>query len=122
MVGNTDFEEERLGGPGDVEGPDPGRQLDPGDCAREPIHIPGSIQPHGVLLSLTEPELTIVQASESTAALLAIDPGALLGQPASRLLDRASIRCIHAALEGRLIRGRNPLRVVVVNFGRREST
>ncbi|MGK3990667.1 ATP-binding protein [Sorangium sp. So ce136] len=111
MVGNTDFEEEGLGGPGDVEGPDPGRQVDPGDCAREPIHIPGSIQPHGVLLSLKEPELTIVQASASTAALLEIHPGALLGKPASRLLDRASIRRIHVAVEGRLLRGRNPLPV-----------
>ncbi|WP_437929177.1 ATP-binding protein [Sorangium sp. So ce291] len=111
MVGNTDFEEEGLDRPGDVEGPDPGRQPDPGDCAREPIHIPGSIQPHGVLLSLKEPELTIVQASASTAALLDIHPGALLGKPASRLLDRASIRRIHAAVEGRLVRGRNPLPV-----------
>jgi hypothetical protein len=27
------------------------------NCEREPIHIPGSIQPHGVLLVLKEPEL-----------------------------------------------------------------
>ena len=28
------------------------RELDLEQCAREPIHIPGSIQPHGVLLAL----------------------------------------------------------------------
>ena len=27
------------------------------DCDREPIHIPGTIQPYGVLLALAEPEL-----------------------------------------------------------------
>jgi len=26
------------------------------DCDREPIHVPGTIQPYGVLLVLTEPE------------------------------------------------------------------
>ena len=25
---------------------------DPSECEREPIHIPGSIQPHGVLMAL----------------------------------------------------------------------
>ena len=33
------------------------------NCDREPIHIPGAIQPHGVLLVLREPSLTICQAS-----------------------------------------------------------
>ena len=29
------------------------------DCDREPIHIPGTIQPFGVLMVLAEPSLTI---------------------------------------------------------------
>lgn len=35
------------------------------DCASEPIHIPGSIQPHGLLLTLSEPALEIQQASSN---------------------------------------------------------
>jgi light-regulated signal transduction histidine kinase (bacteriophytochrome) len=35
------------------------------DCDREPIHIPGTIQPFGVLMVLTEPSLTIMQVSEN---------------------------------------------------------
>ena len=35
------------------------------NCDREPIHIPGSIQPHGVLLVMTEPELVVIQVSEN---------------------------------------------------------
>ncbi|MBN9392817.1 MAG: GAF domain-containing protein [Chloroflexi bacterium] len=41
-------------------------QVDLTNCDREPIHIPGSIQPHGVLLALLEPDFTIVQSSVNT--------------------------------------------------------
>ena len=44
-------------------------QVDLTTCDREPIHIPGSIQPHGVLLVLTEPALTIAQVSENVAII-----------------------------------------------------
>jgi light-regulated signal transduction histidine kinase (bacteriophytochrome) len=40
------------------------------DCAREPIHIPGSIQLHGYLFVLDEPDLTLVAISENAAAVL----------------------------------------------------
>lgn len=42
------------------------------DCAREPIHIPGSIQPHGVLLVLSKSDHVVLQISENTAELLSI--------------------------------------------------
>lgn len=32
-------------------------------CAREPIHIPGTIQSNGALLVLRDPDLTILQVS-----------------------------------------------------------
>ena len=32
-------------------------------CADEPIAIPGAVQPHGVLLAVTEPDLAVVMAS-----------------------------------------------------------
>ena len=35
------------------------------DCDREPIHIPGTIQPYGVLFVLAEPALTVAQVSEN---------------------------------------------------------
>jgi two-component system, chemotaxis family, sensor kinase Cph1 len=37
-------------------------------CAREPIHIPGSIQPHGALLVLDRNSLEIIQVSANAAA------------------------------------------------------
>ena len=36
--------------------------LDLDACAREPIQIPGAIQPHGVLLVVSEPDLVCTQA------------------------------------------------------------
>jgi chemotaxis family two-component system sensor kinase Cph1 len=37
-------------------------------CAREPIHLPGSIQPHGALLVLDRKSLEIIQASVNASA------------------------------------------------------
>lgn len=50
--------------------------VDPVDmdaCAREPIHIPGSIQPYGVLLVIDPASGTIVQASSTAIELLGVD-------------------------------------------------
>lgn len=42
------------------------------NCDREPIRVPGSIQPHGLLLVLDPSDLTILQASENLAVLLGV--------------------------------------------------
>jgi two-component system, chemotaxis family, sensor kinase Cph1 len=45
-------------------------QADLTNCEREQIHLAGSVQPHGLLLVLHEPELRVVQASTSAATWL----------------------------------------------------
>jgi light-regulated signal transduction histidine kinase (bacteriophytochrome) len=50
------------------------------NCERELIHLAGSIQPHGVLVVLREPDLVILQAS--------VNAETMLGTPAERLLNR----------------------------------
>ncbi|SDX90239.1 ATP-binding protein [Hymenobacter psychrophilus] len=50
------------------------------NCDREPIHIPGAIQPYGLLLCLAPDTHRIVQASANTAALLALPAETLLGR------------------------------------------
>ncbi len=57
------------------------------NCDREPIHIPGSIQPHAVMLVLREPDLTIVQASTNTAEKLGLPHAQLLGSPLSHFIS-----------------------------------
>lgn len=39
-------------------------------CAREPIHIPGAIQPHGALFVLRPSDMSVIQASANAAAVL----------------------------------------------------
>src|SRR5262245_25061760 len=47
--------------------------LDLEGCAKEPIHIPGGIQPHGALLVLDPRTLEVLQASTNAAQLLGTD-------------------------------------------------
>jgi light-regulated signal transduction histidine kinase (bacteriophytochrome) len=49
------------------------------NCEREQIHLAGSIQPHGCLLLIREPDVTIVQASENAAAFLGL-PDDIIGR------------------------------------------
>jgi light-regulated signal transduction histidine kinase (bacteriophytochrome) len=55
-------------------------------CDREPIHIPGSIQPHGFLLAAEPQTWRIRQASENVAELLGQPVEGVLGQTFDDLL------------------------------------
>lgn len=55
------------------------------NCDREPIHIPGSIQPHGFLLALSPGTFTIEKASLNTIAFLDKDAQSLIGQQLTAL-------------------------------------
>ena len=54
--------------------------LDLAACDREPIHIPGAIQPHGLLFAVREPDLTCTQVSANTQELL--------GRPTAEFIGR----------------------------------
>ncbi|EWY37447.1 hypothetical protein N825_17710 [Skermanella stibiiresistens SB22] len=51
------------------------------DCAREPIHIPGSIQPHGTLMVLSETDLTVTHAAANLARYVGVPVAEALGAP-----------------------------------------
>ncbi len=68
------------------------------NCADEPIRFPGAIQPHGLLLTLSEPELAIIQVSANVATLLAREPQSLIGQPLAQLLGDAEAAQVREAL------------------------
>ncbi|WP_269205294.1 SpoIIE family protein phosphatase [Motilibacter aurantiacus] len=89
------------------------------NCEREPIHIPGSVQPRGALLVLTEPELEVVQASASAAALLGRELDELLGAPLAVALgpDAAGEVTRFASTFGD-VRDRNPLELTLRRDGR----
>jgi light-regulated signal transduction histidine kinase (bacteriophytochrome) len=80
--------------------PLPANSADPlrDDCASEPIHIPGSIQPHGLLLTLSEPQLLVLQASINTNAQLGLGPAPLSGQPLGALIGADALAQVRLAL------------------------
>lgn len=57
------------------------------NCAREPIHIPGSIQPHGLLLVLDAGASRILQASANAEQWLGIGAQALSGRSLGDVLE-----------------------------------
>ena len=78
-------------------------------CAREPIHIPGAIQPHGLLFILREPELRIVQVSDNAEAMLGIPSDRLLNQDVSSFLDPEQVEQLRAAFDADDPRDSNPV-------------
>ena len=72
--------------------------VDLSNCDREAIHLPGAIQPHGILFALTEPELEIVQVSNNTFDFIGIHPENLLKTPLKELLDDQQINSIQECL------------------------
>jgi light-regulated signal transduction histidine kinase (bacteriophytochrome) len=68
------------------------------NCDREPIHVPGLIQPHGILLVLQEPDLTIVQVSNNTEKVFGLSATSLLNQNLGRLLNSYQLDNLKQAL------------------------
>jgi light-regulated signal transduction histidine kinase (bacteriophytochrome) len=76
-------------------------------CADEPIAVPGAVQPHGVLLAVTETDLDVVVASANAAGLF--------GRPVRNLaevLDDDALARLRDGLAGDLAEV-NPLRMTV---------
>jgi two-component system, chemotaxis family, sensor kinase Cph1 len=72
--------------------------IDLTNCDREQIHIPGFIQPHGILFVLQKSEFTILQVSKNTFDLIGIHPEELLGKRLQELLDIQEIYHIQQCL------------------------
>jgi len=66
------------------------------NCDREPIHIPGLVQPYGFLLCLDEATKQIVQASENVEAHAGISADELLHKGLERLLGPDRLADIQA--------------------------
>jgi two-component system, chemotaxis family, sensor kinase Cph1 len=89
--------------------------LEPADltltnCDREPIHIPGAIQSHGMLLTFSEADFIVLQISQNAAEFLGDRPAAFLGQPLSRLMDESQLAIIQGCMNADF-ENVNPLRL-----------
>jgi chemotaxis family two-component system sensor kinase Cph1 len=95
-----------------------GSPIDLDNCAREPIHIPGSIQPRGVLLAVEEQSRIIVQASANLFDQIGVDAREALGTELVNVIGTAADGSVTRALGyfGDL-RERNPVEVVIMVDG-----
>lgn len=88
----------------------PGEAVDLDNCAREPIHVPGMIQPRGVLLVVREADGVLLQASANVERHLGRSAEALVGRPLADALGAGPARRVldHATNVGDLAT-RNPV-------------
>ena len=92
-----------------------GRAVDLAECEREPIHVPGAIQPHGVLLNLSESDLAITRASVNARDVLGVDAQNLLQQPLMQFIDDECMKHLREALVLQDTALANPIRVKLRN-------
>jgi two-component system, chemotaxis family, sensor kinase Cph1 len=65
------------------------------NCELEPIHLIGSVQPHGVLLAVRESDGLVVQASRNAQSLLLRAPAELIDRPLTVLGGDLADRVAH---------------------------
>jgi light-regulated signal transduction histidine kinase (bacteriophytochrome) len=76
-----------------------GQTVDLTNCDREPIHIPGSVQAHGMLLVCAGSERRIVHASANTQRVLGEAPEQLLGKNLATVIGSSAAVALTNALE-----------------------
>ncbi|MGL6140634.1 MAG: EAL domain-containing protein [Planktothrix sp.] len=76
------------------------------------IHAPGRIQPHGLLLTLEEPSLKILQVSRNTMKLCGVSPAAFINRPLSDFLNKLQLFQIQDCLTHNKFHHYNPIRLI----------
>ncbi len=66
-------------------------EVDLTNCDREPIHIPGSIQPHGAILAIDESAMQVVQTSANAMEIIGFAPDELLGESWGKFLPAETL-------------------------------
>jgi len=82
-------------------------------CAREPIHMIGHVQSHGMLFVLSEPDLVIQQASTNVDLFLGMSLDTVLGVSLETILGTQQFEAICAQLRNNDTEEPNPLRVTI---------
>ena len=85
--------------------------LDVTTCDREPLHLPGRIQSHGVLLVLKEPELQVLQVSENVQRMFGVPAPSVLDHHVSRLFEPSQVDVLSKALLSEDLQMANPIKV-----------
>jgi two-component system, chemotaxis family, sensor kinase Cph1 len=84
--------------------------VDLNECDREPIHIPGTIQPFGMLFVLDE-AMRVMQVSENVSEHLSLGVDDTLGRPLSEIVDPAAVEEVRSVLREQRWHDANPLSI-----------
>src|SRR3569833_2474055 len=68
------------------------------NCDREPIHVPGSVQPFGFLLALLS-VFTVCIASDNVETYLARSASEIMQQPLADILSAAAVKAIRTRID-----------------------
>ena len=79
---------------GQVEFVPVGEPIDIDNCAREPIHIPGAVQPRGFMLSARDSDGVVLQCSTNVTELLERGPDQVVGHGVDEVLGAGSLRTV----------------------------
>ncbi|TKJ33611.1 SpoIIE family protein phosphatase [Blastococcus sp. CCUG 61487] len=102
------------GATADIDFLAPGTPVDLTNCEREPIHVPGSIQPRGVLIAVSDPDHVVQQVSENLADLTGVGWAQALGRTLAEVLGAGpAAAVIRSASAFGDLRERNPVELVL---------
>jgi light-regulated signal transduction histidine kinase (bacteriophytochrome)/CheY-like chemotaxis protein len=74
------------------------QHVDLTNCDREPIHVPGSVQPFGFLLALLS-DFTVAIASENTKQYLGREQSEVLERPLAELFTESAVAAIRTRVD-----------------------
>jgi light-regulated signal transduction histidine kinase (bacteriophytochrome)/CheY-like chemotaxis protein len=74
--------------------------VDLNNCDREPIHIPGSIQPHGFLIACDAALNTIRRHSINASQALGLEADTLIGRQMDEIIGRTAVHNLRNVLTG----------------------
>jgi|GEM_PF-1110799 len=92
-------------------GEGPAVESDPLGCEREPIHIPGAIQPHGAMLAAVADGLLVSHASANLAHIIGCGVQETLGKPLEMAIGAAACRELLEGLPGSSVTAEHHLRL-----------
>ncbi len=90
------------------------------NCEKEPIRTPGSIQPHGLLFGLSEPDLRILFLSDNAQPLLGIESQSLIRTQLEDLVEPKDFKSLKEKLNDEDLLRHNPMRITL-KFGPRST-
>src|ERR1700742_701244 len=83
------------------------------NCDREPIHVPGAIQPHGVLIAFDEGDDLVLQVSHNCEQLLSLETDAVLGSRLGKIFGIQQAELIKQEFANNKLKAANPVKLQV---------